>query len=96
MTVIELVRAEWATRGLFATAVVLGLTNLDALTVGMSRSVPDVPATIAARAIAAGILANTIFKLGLSLSLGDNRFRRAVGASLASIAAVTAMSLWLL
>ena len=95
MSLIEFVRDQWSTSGVYASAVVIGLTNADALTVGMARSVPEMPAPVAARAIAVGILANTVFKLGLSLTFGDVRFRRTAGAALASIAVVTAASLWL-
>lgn len=97
MTLIDYVRAHWATPGMYATAVALGLTDVDALTVGMSRqSGVSLSPEIAARAIAMGIVANTLFKLGLSLALGDRNFRRSAGLGLAGMAAAGAVGLWLL
>jgi uncharacterized membrane protein (DUF4010 family) len=97
MTLIELVREHWATPGVYATALILGLTDVDALTVGMSRQSVgvDLSPAIAARAIALGILANTLFKLVLSMALGESRFRRSAGLQLAGMAAAVGVGLWL-
>ena len=93
---IDYVRSVWTTPGLYATAVALGLTNMDALTLAMSRSKESMPAELAARAIAVGILANTAFKLLLSLTLGGPGFRRATAVGLIVMGSVIGVSLWLL
>ena len=93
---IDYVRSVWTTPGLYATAVALGLTNMDALTLAMSRSKEAMPAELAARAISVGILANTAFKLLLSLTLGGPGFRRATAVGLIAMGSVIGVSLWLL
>lgn len=86
MTVIDLVRAHWELPGLYATAAALGLTDVDALTVAMSRPTAGIPNDVAARAIAVGILANTGFKIALSLVLGSAAFRARAVAGLGGLA----------
>lgn len=93
---IAYVRAVWTTPGLYATAAALGLTDVDALTVAMSRSEQAMPAELAARAIAVGILANTAFKVMLSVVLGGRGFRRAAVGGLLAMGAVIGLTLWLL
>ena len=75
---------------------VLGLTDVDALTISMtstptSRSAP----AVAAEAIAIGILANCLMKLTLAVTLGAPRFARATGALLAVMAAAIGLSIGL-
>jgi uncharacterized membrane protein (DUF4010 family) len=86
MVAIDLVRAWWGTLGLFATAAVLGLTDVDALTVSMSRPEANVLASTAAHAIAIGILANTLMKLALVVVIGRSAYRRRAAIGLASVA----------
>ena len=93
---IDYVRSVWTTPGLYASAAALGLTDVDALTVAMSRSGVAMPAELAARAIAVGILANTAFKVALSLALGGPRFRRPVAGGLLALGSVIGLTLWLL
>lgn len=95
MTVVDYARRIWATTGLYATAAALGLTDVDALTVAMSRPSDPMPASLAARAIAVGILANTIFKLSLALTLGTAAFRRTTALGLGAIGAAIGLTLWL-
>jgi uncharacterized membrane protein (DUF4010 family) len=67
----------------FTSAAVLGLTDVDALTVSMARGVAQtVSPNIAATAIAVGVLANTGMKLGLTLIFGSRRFRTIAGGAL--------------
>ena len=96
LIVIDYVRSVWTTPGLYATAAALGLTDVDALTVAMSRSRETMPAELAARAIAVGIVANTAFKLVLSLALGGRGFRRAAGGGLIALGSLIGLALWLL
>lgn len=90
---IQFVRGHWGTTGLYATASVLGLTDVDALTMSMSRLDGGLAAELAASAIAVGILANTALKLGLSLVLGGTAFRRVAVPGLLGLGVVTALAL---
>ena len=61
---------------MLTSAAVLGLTDVDALTVSMARGVAKtVSLEAAALAIAVGVLANTAVKLGVALFFGSARFR---------------------
>jgi uncharacterized membrane protein (DUF4010 family) len=95
LLILELLRQRVGTPGLLATAAVLGLTDVDALTLSLSRlgRAPDQTA-LAAQAIAVGILANTLLKLGTALVLGGPHFRRVAGGTLAAMATASAIGLW--
>jgi uncharacterized membrane protein (DUF4010 family) len=93
---ITFARNTWAVKGLYGTSVALGLTDVDALTVSMSAPTTEVLPAIAARAIAIGILANTVVKLGISAAVGSARYRLIAGGVLLAMAAATALSLVLL
>ena len=71
----------------------LGLTDVDALTLSMTRTplAGGTPA-VAAEAIAVGILANCLMKMALALLLGAPRFRRIVGPLLGAMAVGLALS----
>ena len=96
MIAVDYARSVWTTPGLYATAAALGLTDVDALTVAMSRPAEPIAAGLAARAITVGILANTLFKLGLAVSLGTPPFRLAAARGLVTLGAVIAAALWVL
>lgn len=95
ISVIAAVRDRWGTSGVYATASLLGLTDVDALTMSMSRLEGGLTTEIAARAIVIGILVNTMFKMGISLALGAPAFRRIAGLGLAAIGALTAAAFYL-
>jgi uncharacterized membrane protein (DUF4010 family) len=81
---VYLVGDTWGQSGVFTSAAVLGLTDVDALTMSMARGVAStVSPTVAATAIAVGVLANTAMKLALGVSLGAPRFRAIAGGALA-------------
>ncbi len=86
----------WGTRGVLGSAVVVGITDMDALTLSMAR-LGDTPAVVAlaAQAIAVGALASMLFKLVLSLVLGSSVFRRRVAIGLTALAAASAFGLWI-
>jgi uncharacterized membrane protein (DUF4010 family) len=86
IALITWVSARYSVEGLFGTAAVLGLTNADALTVSMSDRSTGVGPAVAARAIAIGILANTVVKMLISVAVGSPRFRLVAGAGLAVVA----------
>jgi uncharacterized membrane protein (DUF4010 family) len=94
LTVLTFVRDRWGSGGVFATATLLGLTDVDALTMSMSRLDGPATAALAAQAIGAGILANTALKFVLSVILGAPAFRRIAGLGLAALGVATALSLF--
>jgi uncharacterized membrane protein (DUF4010 family) len=80
---VHLVGTVWGQSGVYTSAAVLGLTDVDALTVSMARGVAETASpAIAATAIAIGVLANTAMKLGLALLLGGSGFRVIAGGAL--------------
>lgn len=97
LVIVSLARARWGAAGVLTTAAVLGLTDVDALTVSMARNVAlTVSLKTAALAIAVGILANTAVKLGVALFVGSPAFRLIAGGALLLMAAATAASIMLL
>jgi uncharacterized membrane protein (DUF4010 family) len=83
--------------GLLASGFVLGLTDLDALTLSMARSVGSgTTVEAASQAIAIGIVANSIMKAGIAAALGSPRFKWQAGASLAGMAAAGAAAMMFL
>jgi uncharacterized membrane protein (DUF4010 family) len=76
-------RESWGASGVFTSAAVLGLTDVDALTLSMAREVAyTISPAVAATAIAIGVLTNTAMKLGLALVFGSTRFRIIAGGAL--------------
>ena len=70
-------------RGIISMASVLGLTDVDALTISMARRVAsDISLETAALAIAVGVLSNTVLKLTVALFFGSAGFRRVAGGAL--------------
>ena len=68
------------------TAALLGLTDVDALTMSMARGISDDRSLeVAARAIAVGVAANTALKLALAVVLGAGSFRIIAGGTLAAM-----------
>jgi len=80
--------------GVIASALVLGFTDMDALTLSMTRFAAD-PANvrIAATAIGVGVLSNTALKTMLVLSIGAPRYRIRAATGLAVLAAGSAIGL---
>jgi len=80
------VQARFGTTGVYTSAVLLGLTDMDALTVAMARlgNGGDMSA-IAATGVAVGVLSNTAFKLTLGLVLGSPGYRRWLLVGLAAL-----------
>ena len=91
---VHLARERWGASGVLTSAAVLGLTDVDALTMSMARDVAySVSPDVAALAIAIGIFANTALKLGIALVFGSTRFRRIAGISLAALIVAAAVPL---
>ena len=80
--------------GVIASATVLGLTDMDALTLSMTRFAAD-PAQVrtAAAAIGVGVLANTSLKAMLVLTIGGPRYRLRAATGLAVLAVGSAIGL---
>jgi uncharacterized membrane protein (DUF4010 family) len=94
---VDWVRAQFGDPGILPLAALLGLTDMDALTVSMTRLRPAAEmAAIGAQAIGVGLLSNTVLKLGLAVGLGTREFRRSAGAGLALLGAATLVGLLLL
>jgi uncharacterized membrane protein (DUF4010 family) len=96
---VHLARQAWGSSGVFTSAAILGLTDVDALTVSMTRDVAQtVSPAVAATAIAVGVLANTGMKLGLAVFLGSRRFRVIAGGALVlmlvALGAALSLSPW--
>jgi len=82
--------------GLMATGFVLGLTDVDALTLSMTRSVATgVSIDMACRAILTGIVANSLMKAGMAIAIGTRRFAWQAGAALVLMAGAGAAALLL-
>jgi uncharacterized membrane protein (DUF4010 family) len=92
--VVFYVRREVGDRGLMVSGFVLGLTDMDALTLSMTRSVATgTLIDAAARAITIGVVANSIMKAGIAAAIGSAGFRWRAGAALIAMAAAAAGAL---
>jgi uncharacterized membrane protein (DUF4010 family) len=92
---VHAVQQIWGGAGLLVTGAILGLTDMDALTISMAKSAQDPPMLlVASQAIAVGVLSNTVFKMAVALILGRGAVRTLapLGLLLAA-AASTAMLL---
>jgi uncharacterized membrane protein (DUF4010 family) len=83
-------------RGLLASGAILGLTDVDALTISMARAVQGEESRVAAKALCIGILSNTALKAAVALALGAGRFRWMAFGGLAAIGAFLGGSLLVL
>jgi len=98
--VLAWVQADVGLPGVLTTSAILGLTDVDALTLSMARLATDPEhRAVAATAIGLGVLSNTVLKFGLTLVLGSPAFRRraSVGLGLLVLAggAGLALGTWL-
>lgn len=85
---VTLAESAFGEAGLYGSATVLGLTDVDALTVTMAqRAASDTPVGVAATALTLGILTNTIVKASIALIIGRGTFRLLAAAGLAAMAA---------
>lgn len=94
---LEWVRSQFGDPGVLPLAALLGLTDMDALTVSMARLEPmRETARLAAQAIGVGLVSNTVLKLALVVGLGASAFRRRAGVGLALLGAATVLALVIL
>lgn len=88
------VQRNAGTTGILTSAMLLGLTDMDALTVSMTRYAADASLVrVAAAAIGVGVLANTALKLTLVLVLGSTHYRWRAAAGLLALAAGSVVGL---
>lgn len=91
--VVDGARRYFGDSGVRLSGAVLGLTDVDALTISMTQMADSGGAPlVAAESIVIGILANGIMKTTLA-AFGAPQFSRATGGALAAMAAATAASL---
>ena len=96
LTASSLAAGYWGQKGVISSAVVLGLTDMDALTVSMNHLGTSADKiSLAARAIAVGVLTNTVFKASLAVVVGRGRYRWLVLAGLVALAAASVVGLWI-
>lgn len=84
-------------QGLLGSGALLGLTDVDALTMSMSRMATSGEAAVndAAVAIALGVTVNTIVKLGIALAFGRGTYRPLAAGGLLLMAVLLAAGVWL-
>jgi uncharacterized membrane protein (DUF4010 family) len=92
----RIARESFGASGVLTSAFLLGLTDMDALTLSMAR-LGEAPAEVAlaARAITVGMLANTLLKTAIVLVLGQRDVRRVAGGGLVALGLALALGLWL-
>jgi len=86
---VEYAKHAFGSQGVMATAALAGLTDMDALTLTMSRLAAD-PSMMrtAAQALTIGVIANSVLKTGLAVAFGSPAYWRRVGGALLTMAAV--------
>jgi uncharacterized membrane protein (DUF4010 family) len=90
------VRHLFGEGGLVVSGAVLGLTDVDALTISMTKAAAaGVAPSVAARAISVGILANSVLKAALTVALGAPPFVRIAGVALAAMAGAIGVAIGL-
>jgi uncharacterized membrane protein (DUF4010 family) len=93
LSTISWLRPHLGDVGLYGAAVALGLTDMDALTVSMSSGASLIDPSMAARALAIGLVTNTLFKLAITVVVGGAEFRRRAATGLGALAAVSIAAL---
>jgi len=95
--VVFYVRGWVGDNGLLVSGFIVGLTDVDALTMSMTRSVASGTAIEAAsRAIVMGVIANSIMKAVIAFGIGKGRFAWQAGSALVAMAAAGAAALLLM
>jgi len=80
--------------GVFVSAGVLGITDVDALVVSVAKgATAQLAVADAARAIAIGVLTNTLLKLSIATIMGVKTFRRLAALGLFTVALASSISL---
>ncbi len=91
---VEIVRSVWGDVGLIVSGAILGLADVDALMISMSKIAASGSAVqTAALAIAVGILSNNVLKFGLAMGIGRPPFRRVATSGLALLTAAGVLAI---
>jgi uncharacterized membrane protein (DUF4010 family) len=94
LVAVYLAGRTWRESGVLTSAAVLGLTDVDALTMSMARHVArDASIEVAALGIAVGVLSNSVLKAVLAVGFGGSRFRLIAGSGLTVVAVVSLAAL---
>jgi uncharacterized membrane protein (DUF4010 family) len=89
--------ARFGTSGVLITGAIVGLTDMDALTLSMSRQVAAGGSVdLAAMAVSVGVLSNTALKTVIAVVIGRGRFPQIVLTGLSMMAGVLAALMWIL
>ena len=93
---VHIAKTEWGGLGLLASGAIVGLTDLDALTISMAETAQD-PAmvSVAAGAIGEGLVSNTIFKATVAAFAGRGAVRTMVPLALLAMAVAIGAALYL-
>ena len=79
-------KVAFGSQGLLASSALAGLLDVDALIYSMYKlGQGSTGPFLAARALAVGVLANTLLKFALAVSIGTGSFRRLAGAGLVAL-----------
>jgi uncharacterized membrane protein (DUF4010 family) len=77
LTILNLFQERFGDSGILASAALAGLTDLDAITFGMSQLAQNAAmVSVAAQALILATVVNTVFKTALALVLGSPAYRR--------------------
>ncbi|MHB0962869.1 MAG: MgtC/SapB family protein [Gemmatimonadaceae bacterium] len=90
------VRTQFGDAGVYTTAALFGTTDVDAITVAMTRMDQGGFATVAARAIIVAVASNTLVKLLIAAGIGRGAFRLRVALALGVMLVALVASLLLL
>jgi uncharacterized membrane protein (DUF4010 family) len=97
ITLLDFLTQRFGEVGALATAAILGMTDMDALTFGMSRlAETDALVVTAARAVVLGMSVNSVFKASLAMVLGSPEFRRTAVPRLLLLAVAGGAGFWLI
>jgi uncharacterized membrane protein (DUF4010 family) len=92
---IDYLRAWFGELGVFAGAALAGLTDMDALTMSLSRLAKDGAfAETAAAALVIGVVANTVLKTVAAVALGESSYRRKVVPALGLMGLAAGFTWW--
>jgi uncharacterized membrane protein (DUF4010 family) len=96
LTVMVLVRERFGDVGVLASSALLGLTDMDALTLSLSRQAAQpelIP--LAALGMGIGVASNTLLKLGVVVTVGTGTFRRRAGLALGLLLVAALLGVWI-
>lgn len=94
--IVDWVTGRFGESGMLASAALVGLTDVDALIYSMIKLGGGGLTMTAAKALAVGVLSNTLFKLAAALVLGRGSFRWLVASGLSVLSAVSLLALFFL